>query len=81
MGAIDIFNHHDLEFRHGAYTVMVNRDAGEGFFEHDRLGMDQGGGLWFENQELVDYDGVYALPKDVAAGLRLHGFLVGPDFD
>jgi len=32
------------------------------------------GGLWFEGKELVDYDGVFALPQCVCDCLRQHGF-------
>ena len=32
------------------------------------------GGLWFNGKELVDYDGVYALPQCVCDCLRQHGF-------
>ena len=35
-------------------------------FEHARLGEEGGtGGLWFDGTHLVDYDGVYNLPKGV----------------
>jgi|APSaa5957512535_1039671.scaffolds.fasta_scaffold02513_6 hypothetical protein len=39
------------------------RDRGS--FEHNMLGEDCGGGLWFDESGLYDYDGVYALPKKV----------------
>lgn len=45
------------------------------------------GGLWFEHPsgwrgppELVDYQGVFELPKTVAWILRQYGFIVGPDY-
>ena len=36
-----------------------------GYFEHHELGDNCGGGLWFDDNELVDYDGVYYLPDEV----------------
>ena len=32
------------------------------------------GGLWFAGKELVDYDGVFALPQCICDCLRTHGF-------
>lgn len=32
------------------------------------------GGLWFEDDRLIDYDGVFELPKEVIEGLTLLGF-------
>jgi hypothetical protein len=32
------------------------------------------GGLWFDGKELVDYDGVFALPQCVCDCLRQNGF-------
>jgi hypothetical protein len=32
------------------------------------------GGLWFVGKELVDYDGVFALPQCICDFLREHGF-------
>ena len=37
-------------------------------------------GLWIENGALVDYDGVYSLPKEVAAELEKLGITVTEDF-
>ena len=34
-------------------------------FEHNELGDEYAGGLWFKGKNLVDYDGVYALPKEI----------------
>lgn len=33
-------------------------------------------GLWFEGKELYDYDGVFALPKEVGAMLVEAGYIV-----
>lgn len=75
------------------FTVKVDTAACRGYFEHDRQGMDYGGGLWFEGSsqnasgdagrklELVDYDGVFQLPTEVFEALRNHGgFIVGDEF-
>ena len=51
-----------------------------GYFEHNELGDSCGGGLWFEGLELIDYDGVYCLPKEVIQALRDMGFYVDPEF-
>ena len=52
----------------------INIDSAEqyGCFEHDDTG--HGGGLWFESNELVDYDGVFELPLSVIEGIELLGF-------
>lgn len=71
----------------GKYLVAVDSQAKYGYFEHVDNGT--GGGLWFEEVDdglgeiqvtLSDYDGVYALPRQVAAALLLLGFFVGVDF-
>jgi len=45
-----------------------------GSFEHNELGEDWGGGLWFEGTNLTDYDGVSDLPKEVAKWLKGKGY-------
>ncbi len=45
-----------------------------GYFEHNELGDECGGGLWFEGDELVDYDGVFELPKEVREALIAEGY-------
>lgn len=49
------------------------------WFERDSDGT--GGGLWFENGELVDYDGVACLPAAVADGVRALGLIVPADME
>lgn len=51
-----------------------------GYFEHEEYGDEYGGGLWFEGKNLVDYDGVFELPKEVIQALRDTGFYVDPEF-
>lgn len=76
----------DKVFQAGNYTVSIDTPGLYGCFEHDILGDNSGGGLWFERGkagqlELTDYDGVFALPKQVASGLREHGYVVSSEFD
>jgi len=71
----------DKVTRVGKFEVMVDSTAQYGYFEHEDYGDECGGGLWFEDGSLVDYDGVACLPGDVARGLRDMGFTVSPDFD
>jgi hypothetical protein len=36
------------------------------YFEHNTLGEDCAGHMWFdENKALIDYDGVFELPKEI----------------
>jgi len=55
-----------------------------GYFEHNHLGDECGGGLWFEVTDnvktLVDYDGVFALPREVTAALESAGIKVEEEF-
>ena len=57
------------------FTVLVDTDALYGYFEHNEYGDELGGGLWFDLAgELVDYDGVYELPKEVGLALCNAGY-------
>lgn len=49
------------------------------WFERDSDGT--GGGLWFENGSLVDYDGTCSLPAAVAEGIRQLGLAVPDDME
>ena len=61
------------------YEVVVNEDRKTGWFEHNEYGDESAGGLWFEDNKLVDYDGVMVLPKAVRAKLEEMGFVVDED--
>ncbi len=71
----------------GDWEVKVDEWERYGYFE-DQEG--NGGGLWFEPHtaenfdlialELVDYDGVYSLPRDVATALESLGYVVDSSF-
>lgn len=58
------------------YTVGVFDCNTRGWFEHNELGDECGGGLWFNNLELYDYDGVYMLPSEVLESLEANGYNV-----
>jgi len=48
------------------FTVAIDSKEKYGWFEHESLGDNCGGGLWFDkNFKLEDYDGVYDLPSEV----------------
>lgn len=74
----------DIVFQAGHYTVGVDTARLHGYFEHDILGDNSGGELWFarsgDRLELTDYDGVWALPREVVDGLKQHNFIVSEDF-
>lgn len=78
----------DVKLRQGKFDIQVDTAANYGYFEHDELGDECGGGLWFapsaafaDRLELIDCDGTAVLPKSVAKALREAGFIVGDDFD
>ncbi len=59
------------------YTVCV--ENGKGWFEmydEESSGEDfyASGGLWFTNNRLVDYDGVFSLPDEILDKLEEHGY-------
>jgi len=56
------------------YTIVLRNDEKTGWFEHNTLGEDSGGGLWFEGKNLRDYDGVYELPIEVQQALASDGY-------
>ena len=59
--------------------VGVDKAAQYGYWEHKDG--SEGGGLWFEGDSLIDYDGDYMLPLPVINALRLAGFTVDKDFE
>lgn len=61
----------------GKWTAHVDPVQGYGYFEHEVHG--EGGGLWFGEGELVDYDGVYCLPREVGTALESFGYTVSED--
>ena len=53
----------------------------KGYFEHEVEGDNCAGELLFDGNELVDYDGVIELPKEVIQAIRDLGFYVGEEFE
>ena len=46
-----------------------------GWFEHHEYGDGYGGGLWFKDAELIDYDGIADyLPNEILDALEAIGF-------
>lgn len=61
----------------GKFEVQIDPVAMYGYFEHEELGDECGGGLWFDtDKELLDYDGVYDLPKKVREAITNLGYSV-----
>ena len=58
------------------FYIKVDSDHFHGYFEHNEHGDELAGELWFENNELIDFDGVFFLPKEVAITLKEAGFTV-----
>ena len=58
------------------YTIGIDAKALYGFFEHNELGDESGGGLWFDKEfQLIDYDGVFELPSEVKNVLIQFGMI------
>lgn len=56
------------------FTIDIADAEGYGYFEHDRVGEDRAGGLWFRDKALTDYDGVFELPREVIKALQDAGY-------
>ena len=57
------------------FSIGVDNRQRYGYFEHKLLGENCGGGLWFDSQDrLLDYDGVYELPREVINELLARGY-------
>jgi len=52
------------------YEIKIDTEQEYGYFEHNTHGDEIAGGLWFEGNELVDYDGVFELPIEVVEALK-----------
>lgn len=61
------------------WTVCYTEAESYAWFERDSDGT--GGGLWFDNGALVDYDGVACLPAAVADAVRQLGLTVPADME
>lgn len=61
------------------FTVEISTTDQYGYFEHNDYGDEYGGGLWFEGNELVDFDGCGVLPLEVADAIIELGFKANKD--
>lgn len=72
---------YDKKFKNKFITVEIDSKEGYGYFEIGNTEDDYiEGGLWFEENELVDFDGCYCLPELVRDKLVDLGFKVDIDF-
>ena len=55
------------------FEVAISTDGKYGYFEHEELGDILGGGLWFRDGAIYDYDGVFELPVAVVNELENRG--------
>ena len=62
----------------GCWLVKISPSTEYGYFANTEEG--EGGGLWFEGNELYDYDGVYELPKSVFVVLLGAGYNIPWNF-
>jgi hypothetical protein len=59
-----------------SYQIQISPKTKYGWFEHNELGDESGGGLWFDRGMcLIDYDGVYELPSEVKDTLIRFGYI------
>lgn len=71
----------DLKSQEGIFEIGIDTKANYGYFEHITLGDEYGGELWFDdNKNLIDYDGIFSLPKEVITELRKHGYYISKEF-
>lgn len=62
------------EYKTRNYTVSINKKLQRGYFEHNKLGEDISGELLFENDILIDYDGVFSLSTEIDDAIKILGF-------
>jgi len=66
---------HTKRFEVGVHEQTAGMPHQHGWFEHNDYGDEYGGGLWFKDRELVDYDGISGyLPKEILDALEANGF-------
>lgn len=74
----------EYKFDNGAWVCVYSGDEdGDGSWEYQSDEDDEEtyfeGGLWFEEKEVVDYDGIYELPKEVKLAIRDMGYEIEED--
>lgn len=70
------------------FEIKISPATMYGYFEHDHLGEECSGGLWFDTcqvaadqgLELFDCDGTPELPGEVKEALAQAGYIVGEEF-
>jgi len=55
------------------FEIGITDDGKNGYFEHNEFGDELGGGLWFKDGAIYDYDGVFNLPDEVVVELKKRG--------
>ena len=64
-------------FEVGLHDQADNMPYRHGWFEHNEYGDECGGGLWFHDGILYDYDGIGGyLPAEILDVLKAEGFNV-----
>lgn len=61
-----------VDLSNKTYTIKLNAEGDQGYFEHKRLSTT--GTLLFDQEFLIDFDGVDVLPLDVIQQLEKLGF-------
>lgn len=65
----------DVKLNTKHFMILIDTNACYGYFEHDHYGDGVAGGLWFDpDKVLLDYDGVFELPKEVEEALIKEGY-------
>jgi len=64
-----------IKHKEKRFETVIEISKNHGYFEHEKYGDEFGGGLWFENRELVDFDGTMVLPIEVAISIRELGYI------
>jgi hypothetical protein len=55
------------------YYIFPTDNSATYYFEHKGYGDERAGRIWIENDILIDYDGVFELPKEVIELLKSLG--------
>lgn len=71
---------HEFKFDSGEW-VSISEGGWEYQEDEDDEDSYSEGGLWFENRELVDFDGAFELPKLVIFALKKLRYKIDPDFE
>ncbi len=65
----------DIKLETKNFEVSISTSDSYGYFEHKTRGDDCAGGMRFDGKELVDYDGVFELPKEVVMAIKEVGYV------